>query len=185
MNDKGTFLFPPASYENLASYAHFWAAVPISDGILSNIILGYADRVRQQADSSGLQWSFRYDAKNSSALHSTSPNRKAKAEADRADAFADHMAKFYETHPVRIPADSARAIARAGQAAYYCYVLTQEEIDELADSTVTVGGTDMSIDDVTGFYLLNEIRGSFQDPQVTTAERLEDVRLELRTIRGL
>lgn len=183
MKDEGTFLFPPARYDSMASYANFWANVPISDGVLSNIILGYADLVRQQASSESVRWGHRYDAVNEKELHHSSEARKSAAKAAREVAYNAHMADFYRAHPVRIKADFARAVARAGQAAYFATALTAEETEEVRLSTVTVGDTEMSLREVTALYQLGEIRENFQDPEVTAAERLEDLRVELRQMR--
>jgi hypothetical protein len=183
MNDEGTFLFPPAKYESMASYVRFWTNVPISDGVLSNIILGYADLVRRQADSSSLSWSHRYDAIHEKELHSSNDAKKAAAVTARDAAYHVHMVDFYRKHPIRIKADFARAVARAGQACYFASALPEEEKVEVRASTVTVGDTEMSIAEVTKLYQLQEIRESFQDPEVTAAERLEDLRIELRQMR--
>jgi hypothetical protein len=183
MNDEGTFLFPPAKYESMASYVRFWTNVPISDGVLSNIILGYADLVRQQANSVSVQWGHRYDAMNEKELHHSNATRKADAKAARDVAYNAHMAEFYKAHPVRIKADWARAVARAGQAAFFAGALSDADVEEIAAATVTVGDHEMSIRDVAITYQLSSIRESFQDPEVTAAERLEDLRIELRQMR--
>ena len=183
IKDEGTFLFPPAKYESMASYAKFWSNVPISDGVLANITVGYADLVRRQADSSGSTWGHRYDAVNEKALHHSNDTKKTAAVEARDVAYYAHMAAFYEEHPVRIKADFARAIARAGQACYFASALPLEEMDEIHEATVTVGQEELSIFDVTKRYQLGDIRDYFQNPEVTAAERLEDLRVEIRKMR--
>ena len=183
IKDEGTFLFPPATYESMASYARFWSNVPISDGVLANITLGYADLVRRQADSSSLTWGHRYDAIHEKELHHSNATKKAAAVTARDLAYHEHMAAFYRTHPIRIKADFARAISRAGQAWYFATALSLEEKREIRESTVTVGGEELSISDVSERYQLHDIRDYFQNPEVTAAERLEDLRVEIRKMR--
>jgi hypothetical protein len=183
--DDGTFLFPPASYADLASYADFWTRVPISDGVLSNITAGYADLIRRQGTFVGVEWGQRYDAQHKIELSQGSEKSRDAALLVRTEGHTAMMAEWHATHPERIKAGTARSIARAGQLVFFRSALKSSDQAELLESTITVGDEELTIAEVAARYQLSAIREYFQDPDVTTAERLEDLRVELRRMQGV
>lgn len=181
--DDGTFLFPPSEYPDASSFARFWNSVKISDGVLSNITVGYAEFIRKEAIKAGNGWGMVYDRENEAELHHKSPDREAAADAARAKAYDAFIAEWYENHPKKIQSSYARSIARAGQLFYYSGALTVEQQDEVIASTMTLNGKDMTIQEIYSSYQLQEIRSHFQDPEVTSSERLEDLRIELQRLQ--
>ncbi|MCU1585483.1 MAG: hypothetical protein JWM49_2039 [Microbacteriaceae bacterium] len=47
-----------------------------------------------------------------------------------------------------------------------------------------IADTALSVSDIEELYQLRNIRDYFQDPEVTAAERLEDIRIELRELKS-
>lgn len=182
--EDGTFLFPPTTYEDAADYANFWTNVPISDGVLSNITSGYADLIRRQKDFVDVQWAQEYDANHRKELLNGSDSGKAAARAKRATAYDTFIAGWHEDYPARIKAGTARTIARAGQLYYFATALSDVDRDTIYASTMQLGDREISVDDLTTRYQTSRIREYFQDPEVTAAERLEDLRQELRRMQG-
>jgi hypothetical protein len=183
-NDEGTFLFPPAVYENSAAYLRFWANVPISDGVLANVSAGYADSIRRQTNLLGVDWGHIYDREHEVQLHQGSTTSREAAREQRNVAHSAMLAEFYETHPPRIKAGFARTVARAGQIYFYQASLDKADVAEVLASTVQLGSETLTVLDVQGRYKLSDIRDYFQDPEISAAERLEDLRIELRTAAG-
>ena len=182
--EDGTFLFPPTTYEDASDFANFWMSVPISDGVLSNITAGYADLIRRLKDVEDVQWSQKYDTEHRKELLNGSDTAKAAARAKRSTAYDAFIAEWHESHPPRIKAGTARTIARAGQLYYFANALSDEDRDTIYSSTMTLGDKQMSVDDIMTRYQTYNIREYFQDPEVTAAERLEDLRQELRRMQG-
>lgn len=182
-SDEGTFLFPPASYASVVAYANFWARVPISDGVLSNITAGYADLIRRQKIAESTVWGQRYDDAHDQELHHGTDSARAAARDRRSKAYDDYMQKWHETYPEKIKAGSARSVARAAQAYFYSGVLVEAEREEIYSATILLSANQVTIADVADLYQLHRIRDFFQDPDVTAAERLEDIRVELRNMQ--
>ena len=181
--EEGTFLFPPTRYRDAQDYAQFWTTVPISDGVLANITAGYADMVRRQLTSDGITWGHRYDAAHEKDLHSGSEASIAAARRAREKAYEEWVEEWHLTKPRRIRAGSARTIARAGQLYYYTAGLSEEDKELIHSSTLFVEGNDWTVEQVEATFQLRNIREHFQDPEVTAAERLEDLRQELRLLQ--
>jgi hypothetical protein len=187
--NDGSFLFPPVSYgtpgepNDVKSYVEFWTTSPISDGVLTNISGGYADLVRRQKAVDSLEWGRFYDAQNHKALTSGSDASKATALAARADSYEKFFASWHETRPEKIKAGTARSIARAGQLRYYSAALSEADRDVIYQSTMLIGEDELTVHQITDRYRLSELRDFFQDPEATAAERLEDLRQELRRMQ--
>jgi hypothetical protein len=187
--NDGTFLFPPVAYgtnpdgNDLNEYVKFWTTAPISDGVLSNITSGYADLIRRQKIADGAVWAQGYDALHHKALHSNNETVKNAALADRAAAYAAFEEEWHKTRPAKIKAGTARSIARAGQLGYYGAALSDEDRVTVNQSTMLIGDEEITVFDIIGRYRLLEIRDNFQDPDSTAAERLEDLRQELRRMQ--
>jgi hypothetical protein len=182
--DDGTFLFPPASYTDVAAYVNFWITVPISDSVLTNITKGYADLIRRQGVVVGSAWAQPYDYAHKN--ESTSSKDAVRAAANRARIAAHQvvMDEWFETHPERIKAGAARSIARAGQLFYYSSALSDEDKVEVKKSTMMVGDKELTIAEIESLYQLREIREHFQDLDANAADRLEDIRIELQRLQG-
>jgi hypothetical protein len=178
---EGTFLFPPASYESVAQYTDFWANAPISDGVLSNITAGYADLIRRQANLLSVDWGHKYDAEHSRELHHGSKASMDAARKHREDAYLDHLAGWYISHPPKVKAGTARTVARAAQTVYFSSAFSDpNDRAEIQSSTMDLAGEILSVRDIVARYQMDKLRDYFQDPDVTTAERLEDLRIELQ-----
>lgn len=143
-NDEGTFLFPPTSFDSVESYAKFWTAVPISDGILANITLGYAEMIRKQSIAVGVRWGHTYDNAHARELHQGSDRSKAEALAARDAAYNAYFEEWHQTRPRRIKADYARSVARTGQLSYYRGSLSSADQDAIHASTISIGGKDLT-----------------------------------------
>lgn len=185
INTEGTFLFPPSGYSDANVYVKFWSDVPITDGVLSNITVGYAEFIRKESIAAGVRWGIQYDRENDKELHSKNPAREAAADIARQAAYDVFIDNWHETRPRRIRADYARAIARAGQLYYYSAALSNDDQDKVLGSTIALGSRQMTVNEIEDTFQLREIRPHFQDPEVTSSERLEDLRVEMQRLRGL
>ena len=181
--DDGTFLFPPTSYKDEADYVSFWSNVPISDGVLSNITAGYAELIRKQLNAEKVPWGHRYDHEHAKDLHEGTEQQKDAARYRRSVEYEKFRLEWHKTYPERIKANSARAIARAGQIYYFATALSEEDRAVVRSSTLAVGDVDLTITEVVDRYQLRKLRPNFQDPEVTAAERLEDLRQELQRMQ--
>jgi len=181
--DDGTFLFPRSSYPDASSFVRFWQTVKISDGVLSNITVGYAERIRKEAIKVGAGWGVVYDREHEAELHHRIPAREAAADKARLEAYDEFIAKWHVHNPKSIKPAFARSIARAGQLFYYSAALSEQEQMEVVSSTMNVDGAVMTVHEINTLYQLHEIRAHFQDPEVTSSERLEDLRIELQRLQ--
>ena len=190
-NEDGTFLFPPTQYgstpgkSELGAYVTFWTSAPISDGVLTNITSGYADLVRRQKIVEGHAWAARYDVAHRSALTTGSAASQNAAQVERDRAYEEFFANWHVTNPAKIRAASARSIARAGQLSFFATALSDEDGKQVDDSTLNINGVDMTVSQIVEQYRLGELRDYFQDPDATAAERLEDLRQELRKMQKI
>jgi hypothetical protein len=178
-NDVGTFLFPPSSYSDVSEYLSFWGNVDISDGVLANITAGYADLVRRQTNLLSVDWGHKYDRENEHALRQGSPESREAARESRDAAHIEMQSEWYVTHPPRIKATWARNIARAGQISYFRTALDEARWDDIVGSTIMVGTEEITVRDANERYQLGQIREYFVDPEVSAAERLEQLRQDL------
>ena len=178
---EGTFLFPPASYTGTDQFLTFWGNVQITDGVLSNITAGYAELIRRQANLISVDWGHKYDAVHKNDLHHGSKASQDEAAVTREKAYVSHLAEWYKTHPMKIKAGTARPVARAMQMFYYSSAFKdQSDMVEVQSATVEVLGEVLTTRQVTDVYQGGSLRDYFQDPSVTTAERMEDLRIELQ-----
>jgi hypothetical protein len=184
-NDVGTFLFPPVTYDSVDSYVKFWMTAPISDGVLSNITLAYDELIRRQWLSASVTWGHIYDNAHARELHNGTEKSKAEALAARNVAYNAAVEEWHVTRPKRIKADYARAVARAGQLSYYRTAFAETDQELINRFTISVGDQDMTVLEVVLSYQLGEIRPDFHDLASTSAERLEDIRTELRRMQQI
>jgi len=181
-NPEGSFLFP-VEHSDVQSYCRFWMSVPISDGVLSNVVQGYAELVRYDAVLDSSEWSARWDFANKKDLDSKSESTVRRA-LDRRDAeWEEHYAEWCAGRQMRIRPNDARNIARAGQLAYFRGQLSEQDQQAVLESTLRVNDSEATVNDIALAYRLDEIREFFQDPEATAAEKLEDLRLELRRMQ--
>ena len=181
--EDGTFLFPPTKYDDMAHYVDFWMKVPISDAVLSNITAGHADLVRRQLDAASTDWAIEYDIAHRKELTTGSDDAIRAAKASRELAHDEFVDKYFTQHPQKIRPVDARSIARAGQLSYHRAALSPNEEEAVHEATMYLRDGELSVGDIVDRYQLGELRGYFQDPEVTASERLEDLRLELRSLR--
>ena len=181
--DNGTFLFPPSNYKNTTEYVDFWCSVPISDGVLGNITAGYADLVRRQLNAEKVPWGHRYDYQHSKDLTSGTEQQKDAARYRRSVDYEKFKIGWYKTYPEGIRAGAARSIARAGQMCHFASGWNADDAAVIRASTLRIHSEDLTVEGIVGRYQLDKIRAYFQDPRVTAAERLEDVRQELQRIQ--
>ena len=186
LDEDGTFLFPPATYGDgtAAAYVKFWLEVPISDSILGNITVGYAELMRKEAIATGIRWGAGYDKEHYAELHHPNRAREAAADLAREAAYEDFMGGWYANNPKEIKGQHTRLIARAAQLFFFSRVLNDEDQNSVLESTLTINGQDRTVRDIYSSYRLKHIRSHFQLPAVTSSELLLDIRLELQKLRG-
>lgn len=182
--DEGTFLFPPTSYRDVQHYADFWMNAPISDGVLSNITAGYNELMRVQVNAVTGEWRRPYDIQHEKELTRGSRTDIEAATERRTQAYNDMLAGWHADHPAKIRAGTARTIARVGQLVYYTSSLSDEDAEVIRSSTVAIGDQTFTCVEAFKRYQLGALRDHFQDPDITSAERLEDLRQELRNLRS-
>ena len=182
--EDATFLFPPATYADATEYIRFWLTIPVSDGTLANITVGYAELMRKEAIAAGNGWGVIYDRENDAELHHKRPEREAAADRARASAYEEFIGGWYANNPKEIRAPHARTIARAGQIFFFSAALSREQQDEVLRSTMSLADSAQTVRDIYSDYRLHYIRNHFQLPAVTSSELLLDIRLELQKLRG-
>lgn len=183
--DEGSFLYPPETCANLEAYTNFWLNVPIPESILGNVCAGYDDLIRGLRDAERLRWMAAYDRENGASLHHKDPSIALAAAEERELADYMHIDNWHrENHPSQLPPTAIRSVVRAGQMAWYRYLLPEEDQERVLDMTFLVRQTDMPISKMVHRYLLSDLRDSFRDPEITASERLEDIRLELRRLQS-
>lgn len=178
----GTFLFPPFAYADVQTYADFWMNVSISDGILSNITAGYDDLIEEQANPVGTAWRLQYDSINAKELAKGDHDTHQRAMEKRTAAHRKHMAEWRAQRPAHILAVDARTIARAGQLSFHRAGLNSAGEELVNGSTMSVSGKDMTVLEIVETYQLGDLRNYFQEPEMSTAERIEGLRDDFRQL---
>jgi hypothetical protein len=178
----GTFLFPPVRFDHVDHYLDFWAKVPISDGVLSNVVAGYKDLIGRQANLFSMDWGHKYDNAHSKQLHHANATTKSQALAAREEAYLSAMVDWHETRPAVIHAASARQIVRAAQVSYYRSSQSPSDAALVQSSEVAMFSSTLTVDELCEKYQLYKLRDSFCEPDSTSASRLEDLRLEIRNL---
>lgn len=179
----GTFLYPPENWSSAEEYASFWMTVPVSDAVLGNVSAGYAELVRHDAVLDASSWTAKWDYAHRRELDSTSESVVRRAVEKRQEEWDDHYAAWCAERHERIRPNDARAIARVGQLVYFSSSLPDEAQEAIWQSTLRVDNAEKSVGQVYEEYRLGELRDYFQDPEATAAEKLEDLRLELRRMQ--
>ncbi|MFE6966709.1 hypothetical protein ACFVAJ_16495 [Agromyces sp. NPDC057679] len=179
LNNKGSFLYPQGPFHTLRAYVDYWADVEIPDRILGNIALGYREYINLKKQIADFDWRDVYDRANQSALTSGNDRKVREAHTVRDAAYNAHTEKFWEDHPEHIRTVLLREVAIAGQVAWCRSLLPADIQDQALEVRVSLLDEELSVDEVCERYELFSIRGSFEDPEITNAEKLDKVRAEL------
>ncbi|WAC50295.1 hypothetical protein [Frigoribacterium sp. SL97] len=188
-SSEGSFLYPPERWEStdgdggLRSYLDFWSRVEISDGVLGNVTTGYAELIRHEASLDSSQWTAHFNSAHYKVLNGGSETAVRRVLEQRDSEWEAHFAEWASQRHMRIRPNDVRAIARAGQLWYFSGSLPEEAQTVIWESTMRVNDSETTVGRVYTDYRLEELREYFQDPETTAAEKLEDLRLELRRMQ--
>ncbi len=160
-NATGSFLFPPLQYEGFDGYIEFWERVPISDRVLSNLVVAYSQNRDRWIGERLDAWAKKRSNDPELLKWARSPKTTAvEIQIDHERARAEELARLRAERPIDdIGPVRARGVAIAAQMRRFRLALPLEDQPRVLSHKVRITFVEepRTVEQIWDSYHLGEI----------------------------